>query len=101
MTKATEAQLAMQAALDCITLQSAQVFFNYLEDAPNWSGAPLVGGNVGGSKEERGNLTQLKMVGLIKTQVDEGHTWVYFTPLGIERGREVYGLDPVYGPAKA
>lgn len=65
-----------------ITEESKRVFMDYARDAINWSGSPMVGGNVGGSKEERGNITQLKIAGLIKTQVDEGYTWIFFTPLG-------------------
>lgn len=68
--------------MDNITTQSLKVFLAYAEDAGNWSGVPLVGGNVGGSKEERGNLTQLKRAGLIETDVDEGCTWLYFTDAG-------------------
>lgn len=67
-----------------ITEASKQVFIAYAKDAGNWNGQPLVGGNVGGSKEERGNLTQLKRAGLITTQIDEGHTWIQFTPAGVE-----------------
>jgi hypothetical protein len=68
-----------------ITQASKDVFIAYAKDAGNWSGTPLVGGNVGGSKEERGNLTQLKQAGLITTQRDEENsacTWIYFTDAG-------------------
>jgi hypothetical protein len=65
-----------------ITQTSLDLFFAYAKDADNWSGTPLVGGNVGGSKEERGNLTQLKQAGLITTFVDDGCTWVKFTEAG-------------------
>lgn len=65
-----------------ITETSLAVFLAYAEDANNWNGMPLVGGNVGGSKEERGNLTQLKQAGLITTDIDEGCTWVIFTDAG-------------------
>jgi len=67
-----------------ITETSKNLFVAYAKDAGNWSGIPLVGGNVGGSKEDRGNLTQLKTAGLITTFRDEGCTWVSFTPLGRE-----------------
>ena len=67
-----------------ITETSLNVFFAYAKDASNWSGMPPVGGNEGGSKEERGNLTQLKQAGLITTQYDEGCTWIIFTKLGRE-----------------
>ena len=65
-----------------ITENSLKVFLAYAKDADNWNGMPLVGGNVGGSKEERGNLTQLKQAGLIITEKEEGHTWVLFTEAG-------------------
>lgn len=65
-----------------ITEKSLEVFLMYANDSGNWNGTPLVGGNVGGSKEERGNLTQLKKAGLIETSVDEGCTWIYFTEAG-------------------
>jgi hypothetical protein len=37
---------------------------------------------VGGDKAERGNLTQLKKAGLITTDIEEGHTWLFFTDAG-------------------
>lgn len=66
-----------------ITSESLAVFLAYAKDAGNWSGTPLVGGNVGGSKEERGNLTQLKRAGLITTFKSDGEKWVSFTDAGI------------------
>ena len=72
-----------------ITDESKRVFLAYANDANNWNGNPLVGGNVGGSKEERGNLTQLKKAGLIETQEDEGNTWLYFTLKGQEYARSL------------
>jgi hypothetical protein len=65
-----------------ITGRTLELFLAYAKDAGNWSGSPLVGGNVGGSKEDRGNLTQMKKAGLVTTQVDEGNTWLYFTEAG-------------------
>ncbi len=54
----------------------------YAVDADNWGGCPLVGGNVGGSVEDRGNLTDLKKAGLIET-IKEGHnSFVVFTMAG-------------------
>lgn len=75
-----------------ITEASLALFLLYAEDAGNWSGTPLVGGNVGGSKEDRGNLTQLKRAGLITTFVDEGFAWVIFTPAGVALAAE-HGID--------
>lgn len=65
-----------------ITETSMQVFLMYAKDAGNWGGTPLIGGNVGGGKEERGNITQLKQAGLIRTEKDDGCSWVIFTEAG-------------------
>jgi hypothetical protein len=69
-----------------LTKKSLDLFVAYAEDADNWSGSPLVGGNVGGSKEDRGNLTQLKKAGLITTDrdYDDNCTWINFTKMGME-----------------
>lgn len=71
-----------------LTTKSLALFLAYAADAGNWSGIPLVGGNVccgiwGTEKEARGNLIQLKQADLITTFVAEGETWLSFT----ERGR--------------
>lgn len=65
-----------------ITDTSLELFLDYARDAGNWSGTPLIGGNVGGAKEERGNLTQLKKAGLITTFEWEGNKWIDFTDAG-------------------
>ena len=75
-----------------ITETSLNIFLAYAKDACNWSGMPPIGGNVGGSKEERGNLTQLKQAGLITTQYDNGSTWIIFTKLGRELAAS-HGID--------
>jgi hypothetical protein len=69
-----------------ITAQSAALFTAYANDADNWNGTPLVGGNVllVSAAADRGNLTDLKKAGLISTFVEEGCSWVKFTPLGVE-----------------
>jgi hypothetical protein len=67
-----------------ITETSKALFLAYAQDAGNWSGMPLVDGNVAGNTALRGNLTQLKRAGLIRTaRGDKGSTWVLFTPAGI------------------
>ena len=66
-----------------ITSKSLELFLAYAKDAVNWNDMPLVGGNLGGSKEDRGNLTQLKKAGLIQTTLEEGNTWIIFTDAGI------------------
>jgi len=69
-----------------ITAQSAALFAAYAKDADNWNGTPLVGGNVlvVSVAADRGNLTDLKKAGLISTFIDDGCSWVKFTPLGVE-----------------
>lgn len=66
-----------------ITEASKKLFLAFAKDACNWSGISLVGGNVGGSKEDCGNLIQLKIAGLVRTFEDDG-VWVEFT----DKGRE-------------
>lgn len=66
-----------------LTQRTQDLFLAYARDAANWSGTPLVGGNVGGSKEDRGNLTQMKRAGLVTTFEEEGCTWIKFTPAGV------------------
>lgn len=75
-----------------VTEESKRVFIQYWEDKGNWSGTPLVGGNVGGTKEERGNLTQLKRAGLISTFDYDGEVWIQFTDKG-EAFAENLGLS--------
>tara|TARA_Y100000310_G_C20342650_1_gene650535 strand:- start:72 stop:305 length:234 start_codon:yes stop_codon:yes gene_type:complete len=72
-----------------ITAESTRVFTNYFKDKGNWGGTPMIGGNVGGSKEERGNLTQLKKAKLITTFRSDGFEWVDFTDTGIAYGKEL------------
>jgi len=78
-----------------ITETSQKVFLAYAEDAGNWGGTPLVGGNLGGSKAENGNLTQLKIAGLIVT-FDDGErknlTWIKFTQKGVDYAASL-GVD--------
>jgi hypothetical protein len=66
-----------------LTEKSLELFLNYARDAGNWSGTPLVGGNVGGTASDRGNLTQLKRAGLLTTSRFDGETWIHFTEAGV------------------
>lgn len=61
-----------------ITETSLKVFLSYAADADNWNGTPLFDG----TKEERGNLTQLKQADLLTTFHDEGCLWIDFTDAG-------------------
>lgn len=70
--------------MTALTTESLSLLLALARDAANWSGVPPTDGNVGVSKEERGNLTDLKRKKLISTFTDDGETWVVFT----ERGKE-------------
>lgn len=82
------------AGMADITARSLELFIAYAEDAGNWAGTPLIGGNVGGSPEDRGNLTQLKQAGLITTFSHEnrGDVWIDFTEEGKALAAE-HGVD--------
>lgn len=83
-----------------ITPASLQLFRDLYEDAGNWGGTPLWGGNVGGGREDRGNLTHLKKLGLVTADVDEGDTWIHFTDLGHEFAKSLEAPAEVAAPAK-
>ena len=65
-----------------MTNQSLEMLKNYYADAGNWNGYALLGGNVKFTKEDRGNLTDLKKAGLVTTFEDEGLIWMEFTEAG-------------------
>lgn len=67
-----------------LTPASLELFLKFARDAGNWSGTPLVGGNFEFTAADRGNLTDLKVKGLVRTFRDEGHDWVEFLPAGRE-----------------
>lgn len=75
-----------------ITVESFRLFLAYAKDAGNWGGTPLVGGNVSGSVEHRGNLTQLKKAELVRTFYNGGDAWVKFLPAGIALAK-ANGID--------
>lgn len=71
---------------------SKAFFIALMKDAGNWSGSPLFGGNVGGSQESKGWLTDLKRKGLLITEQDGDNRkcqWVYFTNKGCEYAIEL------------
>jgi len=78
-----------------LTDSSLTLFTALVKDAGNWSGTPLWGGNVGGSAADNGNLTDLKIKGLVTTFEDEGLDYVEFTPLAKEYAAEL-GLSTAY-----
>jgi len=75
-----------------LTERSLQLFLDYASDAGNWGGTPLIGGNVGGGREDTGNLTHLKKAGLITTAADGQAVFIYFTDAGRALAAE-HGVD--------
>lgn len=72
-----------------LTEASQQLFDLIIEDAPNWSGTPLLGGNFDTDEHTNGNLTDLKVKGLITTfeESEPGRpalVWIDVTDLGLE-----------------
>ncbi|MFZ0708713.1 MAG: hypothetical protein WAM53_01605, partial [Terrimicrobiaceae bacterium] len=67
-----------------LTARSLEIFKDAAEDAGNWSGTPCLGGNFNFTKEDRGNLTQLKRAKLLSTFRDNGEEWIQFTQLAHE-----------------
>lgn len=74
-----------------LTTASHELFMALANDADNWSGMPPTDGNVGMTREERGNLTQLKRQGLITTEIIDGDAWVIFTAAGTKYAAQ-YGV---------
>jgi len=80
-----------------LTEHSHLLFIELANDAGNWSGTPLFGGNVGDEVSDKGNLTDLKKKGLVTTFEDEGCSWVVFTEVGkayaAENGVDLSWID--------
>lgn len=75
---------------------SKLLFVLLIEDAGNWGGIPLWGGNVGdSSRQEAGYLTNLKKAGLLTTEQDSDNyrcQWVHLTLAGAVYAKQL-GLD--------
>lgn len=71
-----------------LTAASLALFTELVRDSGNWSGEPLI--DI--TREERGNLTQLKRAGLLETFTDEGCVFAIFTDDGREFARSI-GLE--------
>lgn len=63
--------------------EALALFVKYAADAGNWSGTPLVGGNVAQTMVNNGYLTAAKKAGLLTTSKWEGDVWISFTAAGI------------------
>lgn len=67
-----------------ISKDSLNLFIALASDADNWNGQPLI--DI--TKEQRGNLSDLKKKGLITTFRDDGCDWADFTDDGIALAAE-------------
>jgi hypothetical protein len=67
-----------------LTPRSLEIFKDAAKDSGNWSGTPCLGHNFTFTKEDRGNLTQLKRAKLLTTYKGDGEEWIQFTQLGHE-----------------
>ena len=81
-----------------LTPASTELFKELAEDAPNWSGVPLYGGNVASSVSRNGSLTDLKKKGLIVTYENSrawvnGGVWVCFTDEGHAFASSEFGIE--------
>lgn len=77
----TASQLATESV--SLTEESLKLFLLYANDAGNWNGNPLVGGNITHTQKDNGNLTDLKKKGLLTTFRSDGYDWIEFTAAGI------------------
>ena len=63
-------------------------FLEYAADACNWSGRPLVGGNVGGDASDKGYIVNMKKRGLVETFEYDRCIWIDFTDKGVALAAE-------------
>jgi hypothetical protein len=75
-----------------VTKASLDLLVNLANDAGNWSGSPML--QI--SKEERGNLTQLKREKIVTTFKDDGVEFVSFS-LAIGEGIKVTDGERAFG----
>ena len=75
---------------DEMTDATLKLFKGLVESSSSWNGEPLFEG----TKEDRGNLTDLKKRGLVETFTDDGCLWVSFTEAGAEKAVELFDENP-------
>jgi len=75
-----------------LPLKSFQFFRDLAEDAGNWGGTPLIGGNVAAGRSAGGMTRKLIDAGLIRTFDDEGDSFASFTAEGIAAAAKL-GID--------
>ena len=72
-------------SISTLTPLSAALFRELVRSAPDWNGNPLFEGD----KTERGNLTDLKKLGLVTTFAEDHCTFVSFTETGEALAKEI------------
>jgi len=86
----------MNQTSDQLPANALKLFLLYAKDAGNWSGQPMVGGNVWllGAKEDRALLTWCKRAGLLTTFTDmgDGCSFISFTDAGVALAAE-HGIE--------
>jgi len=65
-----------------LTTETLRVFLEFAADACNWSGTPLLGGNVASTRQTTAHLTHMKRAGLVTTFKQDGLYWLEFTTEG-------------------
>lgn len=78
----------LNLALYGLTAESYNLLVSLVKDAPNWEGQPLV--DI--TKEQRGNLSDLKRRGILTTFKDEGCMFAIFTEIGIAFAADNFGI---------
>jgi len=74
---------------------SEALFIRLVQDAGNWSGEPMLGGNFDIDEAAKGNITDLKRKKLITTYTDRGDVFVQFTASARELANSL-GLQDCY-----
>lgn len=72
-----------------LTDATRRLFVSLADDAANWMGEPLLGGNFPTDRHTNGNVTDLKSKGLITTFDDDGDIFVQFTDAGRKFAAEI------------
>ena len=76
-----------------MTIETEKLFVELGEDAGNWGGQPMLDYNVSIGRHRRGNLTDLKKLGLLRTEPTEMGPCVVFTDKGKELLKNQYGIN--------
>lgn len=75
-----------------LSAEALNYFLALAADAPNWSGTPMIGGNVEQGEAQNGYLTACKKANLLVTFRDDGEAFVEFTEKGAALA-EAHGIN--------